>query len=391
MVYGVIGRALAAGRRGFSAGATIAAVQPVARRCTSVTVPSGLLRCWSSVSASSTVNVGIIGAGRIGQVHSETLSQLPNARCVHIADFVESAAKAAATKFNIPRVSTDYRKILEDKEVHAVFICSPSSLHTEQIKAAAAVGKHIFCEKPLAVTLAEADDVIATVEKAGVKMMLAFQRRFDPFFSAAQAAIARGDIGEPYTFKLTSRDPAPPPIDYLKMSGGQANDQAIHDFDVARFMMNGGECTEVFTAGACRIDPKIASEAGDTDVMLIMLKFDNGAFGTIEVSRACAFGYDQRVEVFGSKGQVSFGNAYPNDVLVEDSASVRRAAMPYSFFMDRYKSAYRNEVSAFVECILNNTAPPTTARDGKAAMVLARAAKRSLLEGRPVKTSEIRE
>lgn len=344
----------------------------------------------SSVRVDGIVNVGIVGAGRIGQVHAETLSRLPNARAVHIVDAIENAARAAATKFSIPKTSTRFEDLLENKDVHAVFICSPSTLHKEQIKAAAAAGKHIFCEKPLAITLAEADEVIQTVERSSIKMMLAFQRRFDPFFAAAQAAVARGDIGEPFTFKLTSRDPAPPPIDYLKMSGGQANDQAIHDFDVARFLMNGAECTEVFTVGACRVDPRIAKEAGDTDVMVVLLRFDNGAFGTVEVSRLCSFGYDQRVEVFGSKGQVSFGNAYPHDVMLEDKASVRRAALPYSFFMDRYEKAYRNEVSVFVDCLLHDKPMPTSARDGRAAMVIARAAKMSLDQGRPVKTNEIK-
>jgi len=344
----------------------------------------------SQSSAGACVNIGIVGAGRIGQVHAETLSRLPNARAVHIVDTIEKAAQSAATKFGIPRVSTRFEDLVENKDIHAVFICSPSTLHAAQIKACCAAGKHIFCEKPLAITLAEADEVIQTVERSGVKMMLAFQRRFDPFFASAQAAVARGDIGEPFTFKLTSRDPAPPPIEYLKMSGGQANDQAIHDFDVARFLMNGAECTEVYTVGACRVDPRIAQEAGDTDVMVVLLRFDNGAFGTVEVSRLCSFGYDQRVEVFGSKGQVSFGNAYPNDVMLEDKSSVRRAAMPYSFFMDRYERAYRNEVSVFVDCLLNNKPMPTSGRDGRAAMVIARAAKKSLDEGRPVKTSEIK-
>lgn len=340
-------------------------------------------------AASGQLKVGIIGAGRIGQVHAETLAyRCPEAKAEQIVDFFPDVAASVAEKYGIPKSGKDYMEIIENPDIDAVWICSPSSLHKEQIVAACAAGKHIFCEKPLAVQLSEADEVIEAVDKSGVKMMLAFQRRFDPNFAKARAAIDAGAVGDPFTFKLTSRDPAPPPIDYILKSGGLHNDMAIHDLDVARFLMK-CECTEVIAMGAARVDPKIASEGGDIDTALTVLKFENGAFGTIDNCRACPTGYDQRVEVFGSKGQIEFGNNYDNAVVFSDGESVRRE-LPYSFFMDRYADAYRNETIEFVKAIVNDTEPPTSARDGKAAMVMAKAAKLSLDEGgRAVKISEI--
>lgn len=339
--------------------------------------------------AAGKIGVGIIGAGRIGQVHAETLAfRCPDAKPEMIVDFFPEIASSVASKYGIPKHGKDYMEVIENPNVDAVWICSPSSLHKEQIIAACKAGKHIFCEKPLAVQLSEADEVIKAVDKSGVKMMLAFQRRFDSNFASAKKAILDGAVGDPYTFRLTSRDPAPPPIDYILKSGGLHNDMAIHDFDVARFLM-GSECTEVIALGACRVDPKIGSEGNDIDTALTILKFENGAFGTIDNCRKSTQGYDQRVEVFGSAGQVSFGNNYPNNLTIADNASIRRCT-PYSFFMDRYMDAYRNETIEFVNAIINNTEPPTNARDGRAAMVMAKAAKMSLTENRAVKISEIK-
>lgn len=342
-----------------------------------------------SSQTTAQVRVGIIGAGRIGQVHAETLAfRCPEAKPEVIVDFFPEIASSVAAKYGIPKHGKDYMDVIENPNVDAVWICSPSSLHKEQIIAACNAGKHIFCEKPLAIELKEADEVIRAVDESGVKMMLAFQRRFDSNFSSAKKAILDGAVGDPYTFRLTSRDPAPPPIDYILKSGGLHNDMAIHDFDVARFLM-GCECEEVIALGACRVDPKIASEGGDIDTALTVLRFENGAFGTIDNCRKSTQGYDQRVEVFGSAGQVSFGNNYPNAVTIADGASVRRGT-PFSFFMDRYMDAYRNETIEFVKAIVDNTDPPTNARDGRAAMVMAKAAKLSLAENRAVKISEIK-
>jgi myo-inositol 2-dehydrogenase / D-chiro-inositol 1-dehydrogenase len=355
----------------------------------SVSLPGAAARRGLAAAAKPSISVGIIGAGRIGLVHAETLAyRCPAARTEMIVDFFPDVAAGAAAKFGIPKSGKEYMEIIENPDIDAVWICSPSSMHKEQIIAASNAGKHIFCEKPLAIELAEADDVIAAVEKSGVKMMLAFQRRFDSNFARVKKAIEEGVVGDPYTFRLTSRDPAPPPIEYILKSGGLHNDMAIHDFDVARYLM-GCECEEVIALGACRVDPKIGTEGGDIDTALTILKFENGAFGTIDNCRKSTQGYDQRVEVFGSAGQVSFDNNFPNSMTVADGSSIRRDT-PFSFFMDRYMDAYRNETIEFVNAIVNDTAPPTSARDGRAAMVIAKAAKLSLKENRPVKTSEIK-
>lgn len=292
------------------------------------------MRRGFAAAASAPIKVGIIGAGRIGQVHAETLAfRCPQAAPAMIVDFFPDIAKTVADKFGIPKSGKDYMEIIEDPEIDAVWICSPSSMHKEQIIAASEAGKHIFCEKPLAVELSEADEVIESVERTGVKMMLAFQRRFDSNFAACKQAILNGSVGDMYTFRLTSRDPAPPPIEYILKSGGLHNDMAIHDIDIGLWM-SGATCTEVTAFGACLVDPKIGTEGGDIDTALTVLKFDNGVIGSIENCRACPQGYDQRVEVFGSGGQVSFSNNYPNALEIADGASVR-GVTPFSFFMDR--------------------------------------------------------
>jgi len=222
------------------------------------------------------LNVAVIGGGRIGQVHMETLSfHTPLAKPVMIVDFIEKVAKSTAEKFGVEKYSTDFKDVLKDPNIEAVWICSPSSQHSEQIKALASAGKHIFCEKPLAITLKEAEEVISAVEKAKVKMMLAFQRRFDPNFARAKQCIQSGAVGDVYAVHLVSRDPAPPPMDYIKNSGGLHNDMAIHDFDIARFM-TGSECEEITAYGACRVDPKIASEGNDIDTAITLLKVSYG-------------------------------------------------------------------------------------------------------------------
>ncbi|KAA8498438.1 putative oxidoreductase YrbE [Porphyridium purpureum] len=343
-----------------------------------------------SAAAAGQLRVGIIGAGRIGQVHAETLAfSCPQAKAVRIVDYFEDVAKKTAAKYGIEHAGQDYMEIINDDSIQAVWICSPSSLHKEQIIAAAKKGKAIFCEKPMATSLADVDEVLKVVEGEGVKLMMAFQRRYDPNFARCRKAIDDGVVGDPLIFHLTSRDPAPPPVDYILKSGGLHNDMAIHDFDQARFMMK-SECKRITAYGACRINPEIGTKGGDIDTALTVLEFENGAFGTVDNCRQSPQGYDQRVEVFGTKGQVSFGNNYPSIVEIADNSSVRRADLPLNFFMDRYMDAYRNETIEFVNCVLNNTEPKSTGYDGRAAMVLALAAKKSLLEKRPVETAEIK-
>lgn len=334
------------------------------------------------------VKIGVIGAGRIGRVHCAALSRMSNlAQVVMIADFIEQAAQAAASEFRIHRAVKDWQEVIRSPEVDAVIICSPSDTHYEIIVAAARAGKQIFCEKPIDYDLGRIDDALAEVRRAGVQMQIGFQRRFDANFRRVREAISRGEIGQPYTLHIVSRDPAPPPLAYLKQSGGLFFDMMTHDFDMARFTM-GSEIVEVVSAaGANLVDPQIGEQAGDIDTAIVTLRFANGAVGTIECCRKAAYGYDQRVEVHGSKGSVSIGNNYPNNATVQDGQSVHRD-LPLNFFMDRYRDAYALEMETFVRCLMEGKPVPVTGEDGRVPVVLAYAARKSMKERRVVRVGE---
>ena len=334
-----------------------------------------------------TINVGVLGAGRIGRVHAANLMyRIPEANLVAIADIFVEAAESAAAEMGIPSAVQDHRLILEDPTIDAVLICSSTDTHAPLIVEAAEAGKQIFCEKPIAHDLADIDRALAAADRAGVKLMIGFNRRFDPNFARVREVVAEGGIGEPHILRIISRDPAPPPIDYIKVSGGIFLDMTIHDFDMARFLV-GAEVEAVYAVGGVMVDPAIG-EAGDIDTALITLHFENGVLGSIDNSRQAVYGYDQRVEVFGSKGAVSADNDYPNSVTVSDSGRVHRD-LPLHFFLERYTPAYVNEVKAFVDCVLNDTPPPVSGIDGRIPVVMGLAAKRSLAEGRPVRLDEI--
>jgi len=333
------------------------------------------------------VKVGIIGAGRIGRLHAENLvRRVPGVEVVAIADVVEEAAQRCAKKLGIPRAYGDPTPIFEDSEINAVLICSSTDTHACFIEQAARSGKHIFCEKPIALDLEEIDRALDAVKKAGVFLQVGFNRRFDPSFSAARDAVAAGKIGRAHLLKITSRDPAPPPIEYIKVSGGIFLDMTIHDFDMARFLM-GEEVVEVYAAGAVLVDPKIG-EAGDIDTAVVTLRFESGAMGVIDNSRRAVYGYDQRVEVFGERGMVRVENPKPHQVMVLNADGDHGPPLLH-FFVERYTDSYVRELSAFFEAIQKGEEPPVTGRDGKIAVVMGYAAKRSLEEGRPVRLSEI--
>lgn len=338
--------------------------------------------------SSSPVRIGVIGAGRIGRVHCAALSRMSNlAQVVMIADFVEQAAQAAANEFRIPRSVKDWREVVHSPQVDAVIICSPSDTHYEIIVAAARAGKQIFCEKPIDYDLGRIDDALAEVRRAGVQMQIGFQRRFDANFRRVREAVSQGEIGQPYTLHIVSRDPAPPPLAYLKQSGGLFFDMMTHDFDMARFAM-GSEIVEVVSAaGANLVDPEIGQQAGDIDTAIVTLRFANGAVGTIECCRQASYGYDQRIEVHGSKGSVSIGNNYPNNATVQDGHSVHRD-LPLNFFMDRYRDAYALEMESFVRCLMEGKPVPVTGEDGRVPVVLAYAARTSMKERRAVRIGE---
>ena len=333
------------------------------------------------------VNVALIGAGRIGRVHAETLvHRIPDARLVAIADVREQAARLLADQYRIPRVTEDHGALLKDASIEAVVICSSTDTHARLIAEAAQAGKHIFCEKPIDFDLARIDHALAAVEQAGVKLQIGFNRRFDPSFKRVRDLVAEGKLGTPHIVHIISRDPAPPPIDYIKVSGGIFLDMTIHDFDMARYLL-GSEIEEVYATGGVMVDPAIG-EAGDIDTALVTLRFANGAIGTIDNSRRAVYGYDQRLEVFGSKGSAVAHNNTPTATVLSDADGVH-GDKPLYFFLERYSAAFAAEMQAFIECIQKGTEPPVTGKDGRAPVVAGLAAWKSLREHRPVRLSEV--
>ncbi len=331
------------------------------------------------------VRLGVIGVGRIGRLHVRNLvTQVPHARVIAVADIVEEAVRHVAQEYGVPEAYTDPRYIMEHKDIDAVVICSSTDTHAPLIEQAAEAGKHAFCEKPLALELDRIDRVLEKVRQSGIKLQVGFQRRFDPSFRRARDLIAEGKIGEPHILRITSRDPAPPPIGYIKVSGGIFLDMTIHDFDMSRFLL-ADEPEEIFAVGNVLVDPAIG-EAGDIDTAIVTMRFRKGALATIDNSRRAVYGYDQRVEVFGSEGMVAVGNKTPDHVSLADESGVH-AAKPVYFFIERYTEAYVEEMRAFVDCILNDTEPPVTGADGRAPVVMGYAAWQSYREGRPVPVS----
>lgn len=333
------------------------------------------------------VNVGLIGAGRIGRVHAETLAyRIPEANLVAVADVFLEAAEKCAADYRIPLATADPQVVLNDKTIDAVIICSSTDTHAQFISAAAEAGKHIFCEKPIALDLGVIDAALAAVERRGVKLQLGFNRRFDPNFKQARDMVAAGKIGAPHIVHIIARDPAPPPVEYIKVSGGIFLDQTIHDFDMARFLID-SEVEEVYAIGGVMVDPAIG-EAGDIDTAIITLRYANGAIGTIDNSRRAVYGYDQRVEVFGSAGSIVVANKTPHTAIYSNADSVQ-SAKPLYFFLERYMDAYLAEMRVFIDCILQDTSPPVTGLDGRIPVVMGLAAWKSYRENRPVKLAEI--
>lgn len=334
---------------------------------------------------SDLLRIGLIGAGRIGQAHGKAIAaQVPQAKLVQVADVMIEAAQVMGQQYGLS-TTQDYREVVENPEVDAVMICSSTDTHAEIITAAAKAGKQIFCEKPIDHDLGRIDAALTAVQQAGVKLMVGFNRRFDANFAKVRQMIVEGKIGAPHILRISSRDPAPPPIDYIKVSGGIFLDMTIHDFDMARYLF--GEVEEVFVMGGVMVDPAIG-EAGDIDTAVISLKFANGAIGSIDNSRRATYGYDQRVEAFGSEGMVAIGNNSPNSHTYHHSGGIE-SEKPYHFFMERYIDAYAKEVQAFVDCVVNDKPSPVTGADGRAPVVIGLAAAKSYRENRPVQISEI--
>lgn len=334
---------------------------------------------------SKNLRVGLIGAGRIGKVHAEAIiSQVPEAELVMVTDVVAEAAQALGEQYGIAH-SANPQDVIDDASIEAVLICSSTDTHSQFITAAANAGKHIFCEKPIDHSLERIDAALAAADKAGVKLMIGFNRRFDSNFAKVKQMIADGKIGAPHILRITSRDPAPPPVSYIKVSGGIFLDMTIHDFDMARFLF--GEVEEVYVVGGVMVDPAIG-EAGDIDTVVITLKFASGAIGTIDNSRQAVYGYDQRVEAFGSGGMVNTKNNFANTHTYYSADGVS-SEKPLYFFLERYMDSYANEMKAFVDCVVNDKPSPVTGQDGRSPVVIGMAAWKSYRENRPIKISEI--
>lgn len=320
------------------------------------------------------------GAGRIGAIHAANLASEGEARLRHVVDVNPSAAQALALQYDA-RASTR-EGALADPEVGAVIIASSTDTHADLVIAAARAGKAIFCEKPIDLSLSRVDACLAAVREAGVPIFIGFNRRFDPTFAALHQRIARGEIGTVEQVIISSRDPGPPPIAYLKASGGQFLDMTIHDFDMARWLL-GEEPAEIYASGSCLVDPAI-SEIGDTDSVMVVMRTASGRLCHINNSRRSAYGYDQRIEVHGAKGRLMAGNQMPTTVEIANESGVS-VDKPVFFFLERYAAAYRAELKAFLNALISNEAMPVGAEDGRGAVLLAEAAARSMRTGQPVK------
>ncbi len=334
------------------------------------------------------VRIGLLGAGRIGKLHGENLAHsVADAELCAVADpFMNDATRAWAADMGIANVYDDPEKIFEDPSIDAVFICSSTSTHADFIIRAAKAGKHIFCEKPIDTKLSKIKEALDAVEKAGVKLQVGFVRRFDHNHKAVRDTVASGKLGAPNIVKVTSRDPDHQSMDYIKVSGGIFMDMTIHDFDMVRYL-SGSEVTEVTAYGAA-LSGAGYDKYGDVDTAIIMMKFENGALGVIDNSRAAHYGYDQRTEVHCDKGAVWVSNDLNNTAMVSCGDNVE-VAKPTWFFLERYNNAFIAEAKAFTEAVLNDTPTLVNGFDGIQPVKIAMAADKSLKEGRPVKISEI--
>jgi myo-inositol 2-dehydrogenase/D-chiro-inositol 1-dehydrogenase len=333
------------------------------------------------------LKVGVIGCGRIGKVHIKNISvRISSAEAVAVADPLLEEARKVAEQYGIASVSSDHKDILGNPEIDAVLICSPTDTHLAYILEAAAAGKHIFCEKPLELSPGKIKTILQAVEDAGVKLMVGFNRRFDPNFSKVKQMVLDGHIGNPHILRITSYDPMPPPPEYVAVSGGMFLDMTIHDFDMARFIVD-SEIVEVYAKAGVMVDPAIG-KAGDVDTAVITLYFKNGALGTIANSRQAVYGYDQRLEVFGSGGMVQVTNNTPDNHTYFNNLG-SHGPLPLNFFMDRYTESYVKEMEAFINSVMHDTEIPATGKDGLMSVVAGLAAKKSAAQNRPVKLSEI--
>ncbi len=325
------------------------------------------------------LNICLIGAGRIGKVHAMAIEKVAGARVSHVVDPYPAGAEALAKLYGASVLTED--EAFTSSDIDAYIVASSTDTHSPLLERCAAVGKPVFCEKPIDLDYDRASACVDVVNAAGITCMLGFNRRFDPQFTQLKAQVDSGVIGKLETLIITSRDPAPPPAEYIAVSGGLFRDMMIHDFDIARWVL-GEEPTRLYATGSVLVDPAIG-EAGDVDTASVTLSTASGAIAIITNSRRASYGYDQRVEAFGEKGMLQVNNQAENQVILSAEAGIV-SAKPQHFFLERYADAYRIELTRFVEALQNNTPPPATADDGLRALALADAAVKSLETGLPV-------
>lgn len=334
------------------------------------------------------VKIGLLGAGRIGKLHGENLAHsVPNAELYAVADpYIDDATCAWAANLGASYYSRDPEQIFRDPAVDAVFICSSTATHADFIIRAAQAGKHIFCEKPIATDIGKIAEALDTVRQTGVKLQIGFVRRFDHNHKTVHDTVASGRLGKPHIVRVTSRDPDHQSMDYIKVSGGIFLDMTIHDFDMVRYLA-GSEVTEVTAYGAA-LSGAGYDKYDDVDTAVVMMKFENGALGVIDNSRAAHYGYDQRTEVHCDKGCVQVANDRSNTAMISSAEGVE-LAKPTWFFLERYNDAFIAEAKEFVAAIRDDTDVPVNGFDGLQPVRIAMAAEKSLREKRPVSLDEI--
>src|SRR3954468_9540622 len=339
-----------------------------------------------SGSTSPPLRVAVIGVGRIGRMHAELLARrVPGLALAAVYDAVPDVAQTVGAELGAD-VPETVDELLSAADVEAVAICSSTPTHAPLIEQAARAGKAILCEKPVSLTLAEVDRALAAVTAAGVPFQIGFNRRFDPAHQAVRDAVAAGEVGDPHLARISSRDPAPPPLEYSRVSGGLFLDMTVHDFDMARFV-TGSEVTEVYATGSIRVTPGL-DEFGDIDTAGVPPTKENGCLTVIDNSRQAVYGYDQRVEVLGSAGAASSENPLVHTTVIRDGRGSRLATMPY-FFIERYTESYVRQWEAFAAAVRAGVTPPVTGRDARAPLVIGLAALASLRERRPVAVGEV--
>ena len=331
------------------------------------------------------ITIGLIGAGRIGRMHAELLARrVPGAAVGIVYDVHTPFALDVGRELGVP-VAASVEEVLRS-DVDAVAICSTADTHVDLMVAAAQAGKAVFCEKPVSLDLEELERGLDAIEAHGVPFQVGFNRRFDPAHASVQEAVAAGRIGEPHLVRISSRDPEPPALEYVRTSGGLFLDMMIHDFDMARFV-TGSEVVEVFARGGVRVAPAFA-QAGDIDTALVTLVHASGCLTAIDNCRATAYGFDQRVEAFGSDGMAASENPPAHTGVLTTAQGIQRPPLPH-FFLERYLPSYEREWEGFVAALQAGTAPPVGVQDARAPLVIGLAALQSLHEGRAVRLDEV--